>query len=662
MKKFIFTIVLGLILISSCSKEAQQDRIESAYDNAGKDITEEPPKVIEPIEEPNLQEFDLPISSIPESPLDKEIDIIIGPVSIKTYDPVTIPNIESSTNLYFIAKNTGTETVTLRYLNPEDMKPTNNPQGLRIKHFFSLQKGDIKLAPGETKTIEYMIAPEGEGKTELRFDFQILETGDKNAITITLRSNEIPPDDIKPSARIYGSITPIDNKLDVKIFTYSGRHFWRAKIDPQGHYSIDFPSTEDIKAIFGLRQLPYYSLEPFLLIEQGGYELFYQSIKSPTRGEASKIDIILKPAEGLSYKQIGELSSEGVYGYWWLLPNEDFSKLAAVQARHPPELNQQGHFLITDLNGKELSRIQTNTECWGFDAKMEKLAAGCHDGTVYVTDFNGNLLWEKNFGRQNREVELSHDGKYVFTGPYSDSLNQRAAAALIETETGNLLWAYTGYDEWLRSSRWSPDGNRIIAGFSGGRLVMLTKEGKQLWERFVGEFPLVLEIDSDYNIYAAGKNRELFSFDSSGNLRWRRRIPDHVVDGGSNNMDSSGNLIVFGTVGAWLYAYDKEGELLWRRRLPGELQGHNALDMTPDGKFIAVGTAGEKGRNVALFDRKGTLLWKHQSEDSRGSTWPYKFDHNHIGIMTVAISDDGKYIAAGYGDSKIRIFEIESVQ
>jgi hypothetical protein len=110
-------------------------------------------------------------------------------------------------------------------------------------------------------------------------------------------------------------------------------------------------------------------------------------------------------------------------------------------------------------------------------------------------------------------------------------------------------------------------------------------------------------------------------------------------------------------------AYSASGELLWQRQLPGTLQGHNALDMTPDGQFIVVGSAGEPSQAgyITLFDRYGTVLWETQSSDRRDNgtiSFPYEYDHNHRGAITVAISDDGGSIAAGYGDSTIRIFQL----
>jgi outer membrane protein assembly factor BamB len=117
-----------------------------------------------------------------------------------------------------------------------------------------------------------------------------------------------------------------------------------------------------------------------------------------------------------------------------------------------------------------------------------------------------------------------------------------------------------------------------------------------------------------------------------------------------------------GTVGGVVQLYDSQGNLIWQRRLPGEAQGHNALDMTPDGSLIVVGTNGSAGNDgfVSLLGADGGVLWQQQFQDGRDLGTipaPVDFDHNHRGAISVSLSDDGRYIVAGFGDSAIRIFE-----
>ncbi len=596
------------------------------------------------------------------------ISITIGSVTISTYSPVNITGLEYSTNIYFYAKNNGAQTVTLEFTSLQEIVDNTRTWMTHFFTFFPTSPYGVEIDPGEEETLEFLLSAEEEADTTLPFSFKIQETGQEGTLSLQVHSSHSPGfQDLPNTATVSGKITdgsgqPLDN-TEVKLYFYNGRAGLTATTDSQGSYSLSCPAIEDIEEALGSRPLPYSSLSYFLLVDKEGYSLGYKGEIEPARNKTVTVNLKIDPVNLRSYQKIGELTTSGAYGYWWLFPNKDFTKLAGVQARHPPQLDVPGHFLMTNLNGKKLWQVDTDNECWGFDFSQEGLiCAGSHNGTIYMVNSSGSTLWTFNEGAMIREVEFSPDGKYLFTGPFGNN-----EAALLEANTGSVIWSHTVAQpqQWLRNSRFSPDGQRIIAGFSGGRLDMLTNSGTLLWTKYIGEFPMVLEIDSQYNVYAAGKNRELFSFDSAGNLRWRQRIANHVVTAGSDNMSEDGSLIVFGTVGGQAFAVNKKGEILWERPLPGTLQGHNACDVTPDGQWIVMGTAGEEGSAgaVVLLDKNGSLIWSHTSEDRRDTgeyDYPYSYDHNQRGAITVAISDDAQYIAAGYGDSTIRIFKLNT--
>lgn len=592
--------------------------------------------------------------------------IDVGSVTLTTYSPVIFPGIEYSTNIYFTAQNNGSQRVTLIFTSLQEIADNNKDWMTHFFAFFPVDPEGIELGPGEEATLEFLLTNEGETNVTLPFRFRIKETGEQGTFNINVQSLGSPSfRDLPVNATVKGRITIGTNQAvantEVKLYLYSGRDSLNATTDSQGNYSINCPGIEEIEAAFGSRPLPYFTLGYFLLVDKEGYSLGYKGNIKPSRGGTATVDLSIEQVSLRSYQKIGELKTDTPHGYWWLFPNADFTKFAAIQGRHPTSLDVPGHILMTDLLGNELWRVVTDDECWGFDFHTNGLiSAGSHDGTVYMVNSSGNTLWTVSAGPMVRQVEFSPDGNYLFTGPYGGY-----DSALIIASTSTIVWGYNAGQQWLRHSRFSPDGKRIIAGFSGGRLDMLTDTGALLWTAYIGEFPMVLEIDREYNIYAGGKNREIFSYDSSGNLRWRRRIANHSPTSGSVHICDDGSYIAFGTVGAHAIAIDKNGEVLWERPLPGSLQGHNAFDMTPDGNWILVGTAGEVGQSgsLVLMDKNGSKLWSHESQDRRDTgeiSYPYEYDHNHRGAMTVAISNDAKYLAAGYGDSTIRIFKLDT--
>ncbi len=592
--------------------------------------------------------------------------IDVGSVTLTTYSPVVIPGIEYTTNIYFTARNNGSQRVTLVFTSLQEIADNNKDWMFHFFAFFPVDPEGIGLNPGQEATLEFLLTNEGEANVTLPFRFKIKETGEQGTFYLNVQSSRSPSfRDLPKTATVKGRITtgasqPMTN-TEVRLYSYNGRESFGATTDSQGNYSIACPAIEEIEAVFGSRPLPYHSLGCFLLVDKEGYSLGYKGNIRPSRGGTVTVDLSIDRVSLRSYQKIGELKTETPHGYWWLFPNADFTRLAAVQARHPSSLNVPGHIVMTELSGAELWRLVTDDECWGFDFhKKGLISAGSHDGTVYMVNSSGSPLWAASAGPMVREVRFSPDGNFLFTGPYGGY-----DSALVSVSTGSIVWGHNAGQTWLRNSRFSPDGRRIIAGFSGGRLDMLTDTGALLWTATIGEFPMVLEIDREYNIYAGGKNREIFSYDSSGNPRWRRRIANHSPTAGANNMDDNGTYIAFGTGGALAIAINKNGDVLWQRKLPGNSQGHNAFDVTPDGKWILFGGAGEVGQSgaIVLMDKNGSKLWSHESQDRRDKgeiSYPYEYNHAHRGAIAVAISDDAKYLAAGYGDSTIRIFGLDT--
>jgi WD40 repeat protein len=165
---------------------------------------------------------------------------------------------------------------------------------------------------------------------------------------------------------------------------------------------------------------------------------------------------------------------------------------------------------------------------------------------------------------------------------------------------------------------------------------------------------MFLAVDQNKNTFAAGKSRTLFSFDSSGNLRWKHRIPDHVVTAGSATPD--GSRIALGTVGGMVYLFDNNGNVLWKRNTgdvgeQGGTVGHNAIAISPDGKKIVAGTA--PGNCVIAYNEKGTLIWKGCSNVEKTSSDMME------GVTNVQISGSKDKIIAAYGDNYIREFILQ---
>jgi outer membrane protein assembly factor BamB len=592
-------------------------------------------------------------------PEDKEVSYSIGSISIKTWNPVTISTLENSTNLYFTAKNQSSTPLTLRLTSLNEIQNSKPNWIFQFAGLFN-DSTDYKLGAGETKTLEFYLSkdiPDGEKKAQLPFRFQIVETGDKVNIPIDIVGRSSPePIQQYVSTTIEGHITTPNGKplADVEVIAYflNIDNEMRGKTDVSGNFSIGVPTMDDLKKMLGNRHLPYPTLSYFLVAEKEGYTFGYRDNITPSAAATTKVNLTLKPIDkNISYSQIGELKTDGPYGYWWVKFIENNTRVVAVQGQHPPNLESPGHVVMLDLTGKELWRFPTDSACWGFDVSPDSslIAVGCKTGSIYMLDTEGHLVWKKDMGAEVNGVRFSPDGKYLAGG-------RPGQTALFNPKTGEEIWTRKVDTQNIR---WSPDGQRIVA--SDSHMTMLSKDGDVLWNAWIGEYPLYLQVDSNYNVYASGKTREMYAYDSKGNLRWRYRLAQ-TTNNTTRAMSEDGKLIVAHTFSGLLQAFNDSGKTEWERPIYiGEQNrtgpGHQGIDMTPDGKLILVG---DRDYGLTLLDRSGTLLWRTKS--SPRSDFKYDIDvHGHqTGTISVVTTNDGEYIAAGYADSVIRIFKRSS--
>lgn len=179
----------------------------------------------------------------------------------------------------------------------------------------------------------------------------------------------------------------------------------------------------------------------------------------------------------------------------------------------------------------------------------------------------GALKWKASIGDRPggnfvEDVRFSPDGKSLIV----DGGGGAGGFSVLNAQTGQIVWnsgasAKPGeITQGDYKSRWSSDGTRMVAG-SNGPIALYTAAGTELWRNNIGESPLWLEIDDAYNVYAAGKSRELFSYDKNGNLRWSYRLA-HTSNEAVKGITADGSLMVIPTFNGLLQTFDATGRSL----------------------------------------------------------------------------------------------------
>lgn len=162
------------------------------------------------------------------------------------------------------------------------------------------------------------------------------------------------------------------------------------------------------------------------------------------------------------------------------------------------------------------------------------------------------------------------------------------------------------------------------------------KAPELLWKYKLGGVLNIAMSENPRYIAVGSYDGNVYIFGEEGNLLWKYLGSDglfRVV------LPSDGSVVAASVNNGDIVLMDKAGTSLWKKRLGDPTIGNHALaiDISSDGRFIAAGD----DTSVYFLSRDGTLLWNY-------SIGKY--------VPSVAISDDGSYVAVGSGNQYVYLF------
>lgn len=229
----------------------------------------------------------------------------------------------------------------------------------------------------------------------------------------------------------------------------------------------------------------------------------------------------------------------------------------------------------------------------------------CYDILLMKTDGDGNLVWQKGYGREFNDygyaVDLTSDGGYVLAG-VSQSVKGEDLYVVKTDASGTALWDKTfGRGDYNRGSWIKETAQRgyivigTIALTAGGDqdvyLVNLNKDGGILWEQMIG--------GPEYQIVFNAKQTEDGGF---------------VVAG-----VESGDVLILRT--------DPRGAMVWKKTFgTKEVDGAMAVEITKDKGYLLVGESRPRRPNltssydlyVAKLSPEGSSSTRFIRGDSNG--------------------------------------------
>jgi len=335
-------------------------------------------------------------------------------------------------------------------------------------------------------------------------------------------------------------------------------------------------------------------------------------------------------------------------------------------------------------------------EIWDF-------SMGQTDIYLMKIDLYGNLVWDKLFGTNAREIGFkahpSIDGGYLILG-YTRGYDNAGDVFLIKTnEVGEEIWRNTyglEFDDYGRDLIQNEDGSIFIFGSKGSFyndvhynfknhdsdmfLIKVDANGNEIWQKSLGG----TEHDLGYSMskteqdgfYLFGSTQSLGngSFDmllvrtnEQGNILWQKTYGGIDYDQGwSMARNDQNELFLFGTTKSfglnnspdlYLIKTDDLGNEIWSLTIGGDNTeiGHEVI-ATPDSGCIVIGQTNSFGNGmfdmiITKIDKNGIIEYFIDSID--------KINTEDIVVYPIPVRNQGKIKFKN--NSALQIYKLEII-
>ena len=159
-------------------------------------------------------------------------------------------------------------------------------------------------------------------------------------------------------------------------------------------------------------------------------------------------------------------------------------------------------------------------------------------------------------------------------------------------QDGQLVFKYftmSAYSE--QDTAISPDETFFLFGSQHKFLTCYTLYGELLWQKEVGSLSDI-RVSEDSEYIAVGTHGELFLFDRNGNELWKKEVSNTFIH--EVAISAHAEYIAVDTLRGfytnaryYTEVYSREGDFLWRYQ---NIEPFMAIAMSSDGRYIAAGS------------------------------------------------------------------------
>jgi hypothetical protein len=283
--------------------------------------------------------------------------------------------------------------------------------------------------------------------------------------------------------------------------------------------------------------------------------------------------------------------------------------------------------------------------------------------------------WSKTYGgyRGNWVIQTA-DGGYAIAGvnatykpyqPHSPPNWWKFTPLLVKTDgSGNMKWKQTYASQVEKDSTYYNEANSVVQtedlGYAlcgGNWLLKLDVQGNLMWNKTFGRLQHCRGIhtsDGGYVLvgvgYPNGQDTVLLKTDASGELLWNRTfssgLPSVDVWAGAVIETNDKGHVLAGTWGGTYFWFAKTDS-------NGNLKFNKTYDFSSNGGYVSsVANTDDGGYILAGWDERpdwnANRAWLIKTDAQGNAQWYYRFEQPYgATFRSVAQTDDGGYIAVG---------------
>jgi dipeptidyl aminopeptidase/acylaminoacyl peptidase len=304
-----------------------------------------------------------------------------------------------------------------------------------------------------------------------------------------------------------------------------------------------------------------------------------------------------------------------------------------------------------------------------FSPDGQCLLSASWDGTVRFWKVNNRTKTDElSLGRPIRFAALSPDGQLLATSTYDPTIQ------LWRLSDKTLLRTLIGHKDWVHEFAFSPDGKFLISGSKDGTVKVWWVEDGSLVRTLSGHSKPVVTValSPDGRFVASGSEDSTVRIWRMEDEKLVKVLQGHMAGMAVNvvRFSPDGKWLAFGDITITLYRFP-EGR---KERIAAHRWGITELSFTPDSQFLISASADGTvkvwrvldGVKVGEWQSEKTVLreWTEQAEQTLFRLFGFDLRLRRFFLnffpTTLALSPDGRLLAAGFARGEIRLWQIET--